>query len=74
MLGSPTLRIEGSIAAYHLGLYGIPNPNAGTVTAGWSKHFTYPTNDDATPAVDESFWLARPPWWPGFAGNEWAAA
>lgn len=62
----PTLSIVGSIAAKHLGLYGIPDPNAGTVTAGWAKHFTYPTD----------FWQARPPWWPGYDDGieEWAAA
>ena len=58
----PTLTIEGSIAAKHLGLYGEPDPATGTVIAGWAKNFTYP-ND---------FWLARPPWWPGYDGNEWA--
>ena len=57
----PTLTIEGSIAAKHLGLYGIPDPATGTVTAGWNKEFTYPDN----------FWLARPSWWPGFSGSEW---
>ena len=62
--GGPTLHIEGSIAAEHLGLYGIPDPATGTVTAGWAKHFTYPTD----------FWLARPPWWPGYDDGieEWA--
>ena len=51
----PQFILEGSIAANHLGLYGIPDPSSGGVTNGWSKHFTYPTN----------FWRARPPWWPG---------
>ena len=59
--GGPTLTIEGSIAAKHLGLYGIPNPTTGSVDAGWAKAFTYP----------DDFWLARPPWWPGVTGNEW---
>ena len=60
--GGPTLTIEGSIAAKHLGLYGIPDQTTGTITSGWAKTFTYPTD----------FWQARPPWWPGFTGNEWA--
>ena len=58
----PTLTIEGSIAAKHLGLYGIPDQATGTITNGWAKTFTYPTD----------FWQARPLWWPGFTGNEWA--
>ena len=60
----PTLTIKGSIAARYLGLYGIPNPADGSVDAGWAKNFTYPDN----------FWLARPPWWPGFTGNEWTSS
>ena len=61
--GGPTLIIQGSIAAKHLGLYGIPDPALdGTVDAGWAKNFIYPPD----------FWLARPPWWPDFDGNEWA--
>ena len=60
--GGPTLTIEGSIATKHLGLYGIPDQTTGTITSGWAKTFTYPTD----------FWQARPPWWPGFTGNEWA--
>lgn len=72
----PTFEIQGSIAANHLGLYGIPDPISGGVTRGWSKDFTYPTDRSTTPNVDESFWLARPPWWPGFKdgnndGSEW---
>ena len=59
----PTFTLKGSIAATHLGLYGIPNPSGG-VTNGWSKEFTYPTD----------FWRARPPWWPDFTGHEWAPA
>ncbi len=48
--GGPTLlTIEGSIAAQHLGLYGIPDPATGDVTHGWSKDFTYPT-DSGVPA------------------------
>ena len=62
--GGPTLTIEGSIAAEHLGLYGIPYPATGDVTNGWSKNFTYPSD----------FWQARPPWWPDFTGNEWTPA
>ena len=58
----PTLTIEGSIAAKHLGLYGIPDQATGTITSGWAKTFIYPTD----------FWQARPPWWPDFTGNEWA--
>ena len=58
--GGPTLTIEGSIAAKHLGLYGQPDLSGG-VTHGWVKQFTYPPN----------FWSARPPWWPEFNGNEW---
>ena len=60
--GGPTLTIEGSIAAKHLGLYGIPDQTTGTITSGWAKTFTYPTD----------FWQARPPWWPGLDGSEWA--
>ena len=60
--GGPTLTIEGSIAAKHLGLYGIPDPATGDIAAGWAKNFTYPTD----------FWQARPPWWPGYDGHEWA--
>ena len=60
--GGPTLTIEGSIAAEHLGLYGIPDQATGTITSGWAKTFIYPTD----------FWQARPPWWPDFTGNEWA--
>ena len=62
--GGPILTIEGSVAAKHLGLYGIPDPATGDMTNGWSKHFTYPTD----------FWRARPPWWPDFTGNEWASS
>ena len=60
--GGPTLTIEGSIAAKHLGLYGIPDQATGTITSGWAKTFTYPTD----------FWQARPPSWPGLDGSEWA--
>ena len=42
--GGPTLTIEGSIAAKHLGLYGIPDQTTGTITSGWAKTFTYPTD------------------------------
>ena len=59
--GGPGLTIEGSIAAAHLGLYGIPDAATGTITAGWIKNFTYPTD----------FWRARPPWWPEFSPKEW---
>ena len=58
--GGPTLSLDGSVAAKHLGLYGIPTA-AGAVTNGWAKNFTYPTD----------FWQARPSWWPGFSGSEW---
>ena len=66
----PTFKLEGSIAVKHLGLYGIPNPSSGRVTHGWSKDFTYPTDDPNTD-VCEGIWCARPPWWPGFSGSEW---
>lgn len=59
--GGPTLTIEGSIAAKHLGVYGIPDPATGTITAGWTKNFSYPPD----------FWRARPPWWPEFEPKEW---
>ena len=42
----------------HLGLYG----QIGPPQTGWIKNFTYPPD----------FWQARPPWWPGLTGNEWA--
>ena len=58
----PKLTITGSIAAKHLGLYGIPD-DSGIIKAGWSKQFSYPSG----------FWMARPPWWPGFEGKEWEA-
>ena len=60
--GGPTLTIEGSIAAKYLGLYAIPDQTTGTITSGWAKTFTYPAD----------FWQARPPWWPGQDGSEWA--
>ena len=60
--GGPTLTIEGSIAAKHLGLYATPDILGGAIDGGWSKTFTYPTG----------FWQARPPWWPGLDGSEWA--
>ena len=69
----PTLTIEGSVAANHLGLYGIPNPS-GAVTNGWTKSFAYPTDDPNTTNINEAFWRARPPWWPDFTGNEWEPA
>ncbi len=62
----PNFTLEGSIAAKHLGLYGIPDATTGNVTNGWSKHFTYPTDDPATNDINESFWRVRPPWWPGY--------
>lgn len=70
LTGGPTLIIEGSIAATHLGLYGIPNPSGG-VTNGWSKQFTYPTDDPNTDTTNEAFWRARPPWWPDLSLTEW---
>lgn len=57
----PTLTINGSIAAKHLGLYGTPDPGGAGATHGWKKHFTYP----------EDFWQARPPWWPNLPPGEW---
>ena len=69
--GGPTLTIEGSIAAKHLGLYGTSDPATGTALTGWAKNFTYPTDDLNTDDVCEGFWCARPPWWPGYDGNEW---
>ena len=57
----PSLTIKGSIAAKHLGLYGIPDPTAGNTTHGWRKNFSYPTE----------FWLARPPRWPNLPPGEW---
>ena len=73
----PAFTLEGSIAAKHLGLYGIPDPSSGDVTHGWSKTFTYPTDDPTddlatTDTINEAFWRARPPWWPGFTSSEWA--
>ena len=62
----PTFTLTGSIAATHLGLYGIPSPSGG-VTSGWAKQFTYPAD----------FWRARPPWWPGYNSHpipEWQSA
>lgn len=59
--GCPTLTINGSIAAEHLGLYGIPDPDAGGADHGWTKNFTYPSE----------FWLARPPLWPNLPPGEW---
>ena len=60
--GGPTLTIEGSIAAKYLGLYATPDRFVGVIDGGWSKTFTYPPD----------FWQARPPWWPGLDGSEWA--
>ena len=56
--GCPTFTLEGSAAMKHLGLYG----QIGPPQTGWIKNFTYPTD----------FWQARPPWWPGLDGSEWA--
>ena len=67
----PTLTINGSVAAKHLGLYGIPDPTAGGADHGWTKRFTYPEDDPGTPNTDESFWLARPPHWPNLPAGEW---
>ena len=65
------LRFKGSLAAHHLGIYGQLAED-GTHLSGWKKEFTYPPDDPSTLNVDESFWLARPPWWPDYSGNEWA--
>ena len=69
--GCPTLTINGSVAAKHLGLYGIPDPDAGGADHGWIKQFTYPEDNPNTPNTDESFWLARPPHWPNLPVGEW---
>lgn len=68
--GIPTFTFEGSVSSGYMGLHGEAG-NQGVPTTGWSKVFTYPTDDTATPNVDESFWLRRPLWWPRMSDGEW---
>ena len=72
----PILRFEGSLAAKHLGVYG-QLADDGSHISGWTKKFCYPDGrracDNLSDPTAPAFWLARPPWWPDFNGNEWAS-